>query len=166
VAQASAIGPQTSAVALPAVPVPVLADAPSVAGSNTIDVASAGHTLYGSAGSDNFVFEPGVLVITPTPMPLTHIAGYSAAQGDTFDFSALTSAFHGSNANDASVVRAVEDPGGTFATLQVNSNGPSSSASWVSVAQLDGAHPGDPVNVLVDNHAAAHFAQIHVDLLV
>jgi large repetitive protein len=53
------------------------------------------------------------------------------------------------------------------ATLQVNmgdayAGGP----SWVSVAQLDGAHAGDPVNVLIDSHAAVHLAQIHTGLLV
>ncbi|MCP1926412.1 hypothetical protein [Bradyrhizobium elkanii] len=37
--------------------------------------------------------------------------------GDTFDFSALTSPFHGSSMDDAMLVRAVEDPSGMFATL-------------------------------------------------
>ena len=70
-------------------------------------------------------------------------------------------------------MRAVEDPSGTFATLQLNTNadmpvlrgGPVPQANWVNVAQLDGAHAGDPVNVLVDSHAAIHLAQIHVDLI-
>jgi hypothetical protein len=39
-------------------------------------------------------------------------------------------------------------------------------AAWVDIAQLDGAHAGDAVNVLIDNHATTHLAQIHVDLLV
>ena len=106
-----------------------------------------------------------------TPPALTHVADYSFAQGDSFDFSALTSAFHGSSASDAQIVRAVEDPSGTFATLQVNANGPSiaswfnmllqgnfngpsnSTASWVDVARLDGAHAGDEVSVRIDSHA-------------
>jgi hypothetical protein len=36
----------------------------------------------------------------------------------------------------------------------------------VNVAQLDGAHAGDAVNVLIDNNHSVHLAQIHVDLLV
>ncbi|MEA2742157.1 MAG: large repetitive protein, partial [Acetobacteraceae bacterium] len=146
---------------------------------------------------DNFVFANvdihaatpwslmSALGVTPpvTPPALTHVADYSFAQGDSFDFSALTSAFHGSWASDAQIVRAVEDPSGTFATLQVNASGPgsiaswlnmllqgnvngpsNSTASWVNVAQLDGAHAGDDVSVLIDSHTV-HLAQVHVGLL-
>jgi len=75
-------------------------------------------------------------------------------------------------------VRAVEDPSGTFATLQLNTTPdtaatrggpapqPAGTAHWVNVAQIDGAHAGDAVNVLVDSHAAIHLAQIHATLLV
>ena len=138
---------------------------------------------YGASGSvtvaaaDNFVFaNPAPTPTAAAAQPITHVADYSAAQGDTFDFSALTSAFHASNIADASLVRAVEDPSGTFATLQLNTApaapagfGPMPQAAvpnWVNVAQLDGAHAGDPVNVLVDSHAAIHLAQIHATLLV
>jgi len=41
-----------------------------------------------------------------------------------------------------------------------------SAPNWVNVAQLDGAHAGDSVNVLIDSHHSVHLAQIHVDLLV
>ena len=56
-----------------------------------------------------------------------------------------------------------------FATLQVNAmdlNGPPGAPNWVSVAQIDGAHSGDALNVLVDSHSAVHLAQIHAGLLV
>ena len=151
------------------------------AGNDTIDAGSGGHVLFGGAGADNFVFGPSIQLNAPAAaaaQPITHVADYSAAQGDTFDFSALTSAFHASNIADASLVRAVEDPSGTFATLQLNTNAdaigaasraaaqPSAVANWVNVAQIDGAHAGDPVDVLVDSHAAIHLAQIHATLLV
>jgi hypothetical protein len=74
------------------------------------------------------------------------------------------------------IARAVEDSSGQFATLQVNTSpdttfmgiGGSAAhgANWTSVAQIDGAHAGDAVNVLVDSNAAVHLAQLHVGLLV
>ncbi len=94
---------------------------------------------------------------------------YSYAEGDRFDFSALTSQFHATGFSDGMIVRAVEDGSGQFATLQVNANdpyGPPAAANWVSVAQIDGAHSGDAVNVLIDSHSGVHLAQIHVGLLV
>jgi large repetitive protein len=152
---------------LPAPPPPFVTDS-SYGASGSVTVAAADHFVFAS---------------NPAPpaaaQPIAHVVDYSAAQGDTFDFSALTSAFHTSNIADASLVRAMEDPSGTFATLQFNTNGdaaaavsraaaapPSAVANWVDVAQIDGAHAGDPVNVLVDSHAAIHLAQIHATLLV
>jgi hypothetical protein len=141
----------------------------SAAGNTTVDAGHGGGTLFGSAGADNFVFGSSIQLDAPTPAPITHVANYSAAQGDTFDFSALTSAFHNSSVSDSLVVRAVEDASGKFATLQVDHIDPMglpSAPNWVSVAQLDGAHSGDAVNVLIDNNHSVHLAQIHVDLLV
>jgi hypothetical protein len=139
------------------------------AANNTIDAGHGGNILFGGAGADTFVFGPSIQLNGPTPAQITHVADYSAAQGDTFDFSALTSAFHNSNASDALLVRAVEDASGKFAMLQVDHIDPMglpSAPNWVNVAQLDGAHAGDSVNVLIDNNHSVHLAQIHVDLLV
>jgi len=133
-------------------------------GNDTINAGHGGNILFGGAGADTFVFGSST---QPTPAAVTHVADYSAAQGDSFDFSALTSAFHGSSMSDALVVRAVEDASGKFATLQVDHIDPMglpSAPNWVDIAQLDGAHAGDAVNVLIDNHLL-HVAHIHVDLL-
>ncbi len=101
--------------------------------------------------------------------PVTQVVNYSFAQGDTFDFSALTAQSHSWQVGDGSLVRAVEGAGGS-AMLQVNtvdsSMGSKVGSNWVNVAQIDGAHIGDPVNVLIDSQGAVHHAQIHVDLLV
>ena len=148
------------------------AGTPIVAGNaanNTIDAGHGGNLLFGGAGADTFVFGPSIQLDAPTPAQITHVADYSAAQGDTFDFSALTSAFHNSSVSDSLVVRAVEDASGKFAMLQVDHIDPMglpSAPNWVNVAQLDGAHAGDAVNVLIDNNHSVHLAQIHVDLLV
>jgi VCBS repeat-containing protein len=153
-------------------PAPTLggsAGAPVVTAAPILDAGHGGGTLVGTAGADNFVFA-NVDVQGPTPPPITHVVNYSFAQGDTFDFSALTSQLHGSGVSDALVVRAIEGPGGSFATLQVNtadsSMGSKVGSNWVSVAEIDGAHIGDTVNVLIDSNAAVHLAQIHVGLLV
>jgi VCBS repeat-containing protein len=143
--------------------------APVVTAAPVLDAGHGGGTLVGTAGADNFVFA-NVDVHGSAPPPITHVANYSFAQGDTFDFSVLTSQLHGSGVSDALVVRAIEGAGGSFATLQVNtadsSMGSKVGSNWVSVAQIDGAHAGDALNVLVDTHSAVHASQIHVDLLV
>jgi hypothetical protein len=139
----------------------------STNGNDSIDAGHGGNVPLGG-GVDNFVFEPNIQFNAPTPAQVTHVADYSAAQGDSFDLSALTSAFHDSGVSDALVVRAVESVSGKFATLQVDHIDPMrlpSAPNWVNVAQLDGAHAGDSVNVLIDNHSV-HLAQIHVDLFV
>ncbi len=139
------------------------------AANDTIDAGHGGSILFGGAGADNFVFGPATPLDAPAPAQVTHVADYHAEEGDTFDFSAITPAFHNSSASDALVVRAVEDASGKFATLQVDHIDPMglpSAPNWVNVAQLDGAHAGDAVNVLIDSHSAVHLAQIHVDLLV
>ena len=138
------------------------------AGNDTIDAGHGGSILFGGAGADNFVFGPNTPLNAPTPAQITHVADYHAAQGDTFDFSAITSTFHNSSLSDALVVRAVEDASGKFAMLQVDhidATALPGAPNWVNVAQLDGAHAGDAVNVLIDNHSL-HMAHIHVDLLV
>jgi VCBS repeat-containing protein len=165
VTQASAATFNFQAVGATA-PAPVVT---GTSGNDTIDAGQGGKVLVGGAGADNFVFA-NVDVHAATPPAITHVADYSVAQGDTFDFSALTAQFHASSLGDAMIVRAVEDPSGQFATLQVNtvdsSLGIKVGSNWVNVAQLDGAHAGDAVNVQIDSHSAIHLAQIHAGLLV
>jgi VCBS repeat-containing protein len=169
VAAANASDAVQAELALP-VSAQAASGAPTVvgtAGNDTIDAGHGGNILFGGAGADTFVFGSATPLDAPTPAQVTHVADYHAAEGDRFDFSAITSAFHNSNVSDSLVVRAVEDASGKFATLQVDHIDPMglpSAPNWVNVAQLDGAHAGDAVNVLIDNHSV-HLAQIHVDLL-
>jgi large repetitive protein len=138
--------------------------APSyTSGNDTIDAGYGGAMLTGGTGADNFVFAD-VAVVGPTPPPLTHVTDYHFAEGDRFDFSALVPQNHGTGMGDDWLVRAVENPGGESAILQVNTTPFQKLSTWVDVAQLDGAHTGDAVSVLID-HSAVHLAQIHVGLL-
>jgi hypothetical protein len=121
VAQAS--GASTAQAAGAALPVSAQAAAgtPIVtgnAGDDTIDAVTAATSCSAGAGADNFVFGPNIQLNAATPAQITHVADYSAARGDTFDFSAITSGFHNSVVSDALVVRVVEDASGKFATLQ------------------------------------------------
>ena len=144
---------------------PLLPVVRGTAGNDTIDAGLGGKILVGEAGADHFVFAKS----RPASTPLTHVADYSFIQGDSFDFSALTSAFHGSGMSDGQIVRAVEDASGSFATLQVNTAnwnwGSKIGPTWVDVAQIDGAQAGDDVSVLIDSHGAVHLAHLHVGLL-
>jgi hypothetical protein len=49
---------------------------------------------------------------------------------------------------DAALARVVEDANDTYATLQVNNDGPSGEF-WANIAQLDGVHVGDTVAVVL-----------------
>jgi hypothetical protein len=144
---------------------PIIVGTPS---NDTINAGHGGNILFGGGGADNFVFGSDIQLNAPAPAQITHVADYHAAEGDTFDFSALTSAFHAVGVSDSLLVRAVEDASGKFATLQLDHsvpNGLPSAPNWVNIAQLDGAHSGDAVNVLIDG-PSVHLAHLHVDLLV
>jgi len=77
---------------------------------------------------------------------------YNLAEGDQIDLSAiLSSAYnHGSGQTVSSLVRAVMDGSGTFATLQVDPDGTVNGIGWVTIARLDGLHVGNSVNVTLD----------------
>jgi large repetitive protein len=132
-----------------------------VAQADGTEIFSFTNVCTGTAGADNFVFTDFVAAAAAS---IPRVTDYNFAQGDTFDFSALTSQFHTSGVSDAMLVRAVADPSGNFATLQVNTAeyAPNMVANWTSIAQIDGAHAGDHVSVFVDSHNSVH----HVDLLI
>jgi hypothetical protein len=122
---------------------------PIVAGTAGNDILNAGHggtILFGGAGADHFVFGPGI----SSALPLTHVADYSAAHGDVIDLTALFSAA-AAKANPLTLVHAVEDASGTFAELQINTAAAGKPAHWVDIAQLDGVHAGDAVDLNIDS---------------
>jgi len=88
-----------------------------------------------TAGPDNFVFA-NVDVHAAAAPPVTYVVNYSVAEGDSFDFSALTSQFHATGIDDALIVqrdgrpeRQVRDAAGRHH----RPNGLPSAPNWVSV---------------------------------
>lgn len=134
--------------------------------AGSVDQTHAGKILFGGGGSDTFVFGSGVQV--GAQAQVTHVADYSATQGDRFDFSNLTQIIHAPEIPDAMAVRAVADASGAFSMLQINTNafGLKAGPTWADIAQLDGVHAGDAVDVVIGAGTLAHLAHIHVDLLV
>jgi VCBS repeat-containing protein len=166
VALADASGAMQAEAALP-LSAQAMAGTPVISGTvgnDTIDAGLGGNILFGGAGADNFVFGPAILQPTASaPAAAAHIADYSALQGDTIDVSALLGYAQGMKVSDAMLAHAQEDASGGFATLQVNTDA-GHGGNWVDIAQLDGVHAGDVVNVVLDPARATH--QIHAEWLV
>jgi hypothetical protein len=144
------------------------------AGNDTLIAGPGGVILAGGGGADTFVFDQTPQPTASAPAAPAHIADYSALQGDSIDVSALLTltqapadpaappAPPGLKPSDAMLVQAQEDASGTFAILRVNTDG--GYGDWVEIAQLDGVHAGDAINVVLDPTHAVH--QIHADWLV
>ena len=92
------------------------------------------------AGADSFVSDHAALD-APASTPMPHIADYSAAQGDTFDFSPLVANLPAKLLDARLQVH--EDASDAFANQQMNALG--GDQHRVDVAQFDGAHTGDAV---------------------
>jgi streptogramin lyase len=109
-------------------------------------------TLTGGDGADNFVFTAAAFARGQSGFS-NHVADYSLADGDQIDISALVSAAyaHGTGQPIDSLVRLVEDVHGGFARLQVDPDGVVNGANFATIAQLDGVHAGDHVNVVLDS---------------
>ncbi|MET0674849.1 MAG: FG-GAP-like repeat-containing protein [Bradyrhizobium sp.] len=111
--------------------------------------------LTGGTGNDRFVFDAIALADAKAAVPLIdEVTDYAA--GDQLDLTALLSAaYHGSGQPAASFVRAVEDASGTFARLQIDTDGAANGANWVTIARLDGMQVGNVLNVVLDSAAPA-----------
>jgi hypothetical protein len=121
-----------------------------------------GAILAGGAGADTFVFDQAPQPTASGTLAPAHIADYSAAEGDIIDLSVLLASVQGMKVTDAMLVRTYEDASGTFATLQANID-VAHGQFWVDLAQLDGVHGADTVNVVL---WPAHVAPLHADWLV
>jgi len=85
----------------------------------------------------------------PRRPPVTYVVNYSFAEGDSFDFSALTSQFHPQHQRCADRARGGR-PSGKFATLQVDTIDPNGLAVRPQLGRVrrsTAAHAGDAVSV-------------------
>ena len=60
------------------------------------------------------------------------------------------SAAYGAGQTASALVRVIETPDGAYAAVQVDVDGTGNGAHWVTIAELDGIHLGDTVNVILD----------------
>jgi hypothetical protein len=124
---------------------------------NDIIVPGSGsyNVLTGGGGSDVLRLSriSATAVDTITDYDQGNSGIYSSAEGDQIDLSALlSSAYDGGNGDPvASLVRIFEDPSDSLADLQIDAT--ATSAGWTTVAQLDGIHGGDTVNLILDSSA-------------
>jgi hypothetical protein len=117
-------------------------------GDNTIDAAMAAVSCFGSGGADNFVFA-NVDMLCRALLRRSRMSRTIIMPRATGSISsALTSQFHAPALDDAmNRARGRGRQRQVCATLQVNLTDPSappSGPNWVSIAQIDGAHAGDP----------------------
>jgi hypothetical protein len=127
------------------------------AGDDIINGGGGSDTLTGGPGADTFVFDQTTLnPAQPGSSIVNHILDYdqgnsgtfNLTEGDTLDFSALLSA--GSGQPVGNLVRVLENPSGTAAIVQIDQDGVGGAAHWTTIAQLDGVHAGDGVEVIFD----------------
>ncbi|WLA39706.1 putative Ig domain-containing protein [Bradyrhizobium elkanii] len=128
-------------------------------GNDRLDGGPGRDICIGGSGGDAFVFDAAALADARATTPLIdRIKDYNqgnsgvvdSTEGDFVDLSQLLSSAYGSGQAVSSLVRVVEDPTGGSARLQVDPNGAVGGANWVSIAQLDGIHQGDTIQVILD----------------
>jgi Ca2+-binding RTX toxin-like protein len=128
-------------------------------GNDVLNGKAGADFLRGGTGADRFVFDDVALTDAQSAV-VDHVrdydqtsGAYNFGEGDQIDLSSLlASAYHhGTGEPVSSLVRAIEDPSGTFANLQVDADGSANGANWTTIAILDGLHLGNSVNVILDS---------------
>jgi hypothetical protein len=153
--QIGAAGPDAPAAG-PDAPAAVQIAAPTLA------IGVSQPAVAGTPGADVFPLDYAALLAAVAPLPtVAQISGYSAAQGDVVDVSAILRGSYAPLTADNAQVRVSEDASAAFATVDFNV-GTAANPHWVALAKLDGVQAGDAVNVVLD---ATHTVALHAALL-
>ncbi len=117
------------------------------AGDNRFVGGLGSDKLIGGAGTDIFIMESDALQDSQASPPFVdEVTDYKSGEGDQID---LTLAISSAGASASAVaVRVV--PNATGAILQMDLDGAANGLNWTSIANLDGLHAGDTVNVILD----------------
>jgi hypothetical protein len=110
----------------------------------------------GAAGADIFKFDSGATSGTQFHEIVDYdqsSGSYNAGEGDQIDVSAIVQTASRGGQAVADLVK-VETRGGN-AELFVDADGTANGTNWTPIAQLDGLHAGDGVNVIVDSALTA-----------
>jgi Cadherin-like len=134
-----------------------LTNVQSIIGSshNDVIISDSGFNLSGGLGADSFAFGAAALADAKAGI-FDRIADYDQAngtytnaEGDLIDLSALLSIAFQSGKPVSSIVRALELA--NSAMVQINPDG----TGFVTIAQLNGLHLGDNVNIILDGSQSA-----------
>jgi uncharacterized delta-60 repeat protein len=109
------------------------------------------HSAAGFSGADTLTIQTGDGAGDPIANVINSVAINVVPK--QYDLSAQLSAAynHGSGEAVAALVRAIEDVNGTFANLQVDPDGTANGANWTTIAQIDGFHAHDILDVILDS---------------
>jgi Ca2+-binding RTX toxin-like protein len=135
-----------------------------MAGNDVLDGGMGNDALTGGAGSDRFIFDDWsykeATGATPrfdlvTDYGRGNSSAFSAAEGDQIDLSTLLTSALGSGQAANRFVRIVENGDGDGAFVQVDTDGTGTASRWVTIAELDGIHQGNTVNVILSTSQPA-----------
>jgi autotransporter passenger strand-loop-strand repeat protein len=135
-------------------------------GNNTL-IGGGNDDLFGGVGANNFVFGQTALSAAQGSTPATTSVldfdqdggSFSLSQGDTINVAAIVGTAYSQGNAAGSLVRAIEDPSGNFANLEVN---PTGRGAWTTIAELQGLSLGDPVDVVVGTSGAVSQIDVQV----
>ena len=131
-------------------------------GNDELNGLAGADQLFGGAGADKFMFD-AVTLTDARSATIDRVrdydqggGAYNHGEGDQIDLSALLSTAynHGSGQTVSSLVRAIEDASGTFANLQIDTDGTANGANWITIARLDGIQPHNTLNIILDSTLA------------
>jgi hypothetical protein len=118
--------------------------------------------VVGTPGADVFPLDYAALLAAVAPAPtVAQISGYSAAQGDVVDLSAVLRGSYAPVTAESTQVRVTADASAASATLDLNV-GSAQNTHWVALASLDGVLAGETVHVALD---ASHTVALQATLL-